>query len=300
LLLTALIAIGCCSVNAATPLKINLEQGQVNKIKSNNHQTIQRSANGQQMSIEVTTNIFMSFKQISKEKDVMLVELKFDTVEYKINSPMFKKETNSAKPAKNNEYLERLMNRFSTFTLNAKISTSGKFIGFENYKIFKAKVLDIMDSVPATQKDQVQKQSESFLKESILQSMVESFFSYLPEKEVNTGDKWETSYVQSSNQANMLMFNTFTLNNIENNLAKISGKTEIESVPSNEPQQPGAPQMTTEAKGTSTSDLAVDLATGLISIGSNKSHIEGSVKNQSNEVKATFVIDSVSETISVK
>jgi len=278
-------------------LKLNLEKGKVYKTKSCNHQTIQRGVNGQQMTMEVTSNSFMSFKQISKENDVMLIEIKFDTIENKINSPMFKKETNSAKPAKSNEYFERLMNRFSAFTLTAKISTSGKFIGFENYKIFKANVMEIMDSVPATQKDQVQKQAESFLKEPILQSMVEPLFSYLPEKTVNNGDKWESSYVQSSPQANMLMSNTFTLNSIENNKAKISGKSEIESMPSNEPAKEGDPQMSTEAKGASTSDLTVDLSTGLISKGSIKSHIDGTttMKNQGNEMKMPFVIDLQSE-----
>ena len=51
------------------------------------------------------------------------------------------------------------MNRVSTYKLIAKISTSGKFIVFVNYKNFKDSVLMVMDSVPDTKKEQVQKQA---------------------------------------------------------------------------------------------------------------------------------------------
>jgi hypothetical protein len=287
------------SVLAQAPvtLKLNLEKDKVYNIKSNSSQTVQQSVNGQQYTMEVTSNTSMNFKQIGKDNDVLLIEVKLDTIETIINSPMFKKETNSAKPAKSNEYFEKVMNRFSSFPLTAKISSSGKFMGFDNYKMFKAKVLEIMDSVPATQKDQVQKQADAFLRETTVQSMVEPFFSYLPEKTVKAGDQWESSYMQSSVQASMLFFNNFTLNSVENNTAKISGKSEIESVPSNEPVQADGKQMTTEAKGSSNSELTADLSTGLLSQGSITSHIEGTttIKNEGNEMKVSFVVDSKME-----
>ena len=255
---------------------------------------------GTPQKIESKSTITVSFKPLNTTADYLLIEICFDTIKIKMSMP--KMEMNSSKPGNiksgnPSEIVGCILNRLGTFKLVAKISTSGKFMGFENYKTVKANILEIIDSVPATKKAQVQMMAEGIIKETNLQSMVEPFFAYLPEKAVNNGDKWETSYVQASAQSNMLLSNTFTLNSIENNTAKISGKSEIESMPSNEPAKEGAPQMSTEAKGASTSDLTVYLSTGLISKGSTKSHIEGTMtmKNQGNEMKMPFVIDLQSE-----
>jgi hypothetical protein len=300
LVFTAIAIIFSFSLMAQTSanLKLNLEKGKVYKIKNTNQQTIQQTANGQQFTSEVYSGTFFSYKLLKQEKDIMFLEFKFDTIESKINSPMFKKETNSAKPAKSKEYLERIINRLSTFKLTAKISTAGKFIGFTNYQAFKDSVMMVMDSVPDTKKDQVQKQADAVLKEPVLQSMIEPFFAYLPDKAVNTGDKWETSLVQTSAMASILSFNSYTLNSLENNTAQISGSSEIESMPSNNPEA----QMTTEIKGKSTSNLTVDLVTGLLLKSSVKGHVEGTmtVKNQGNEMKMPMTVDSQSEITKVE
>ena len=201
------------------------------------------------------------------------------------------------KPAKSGDYIGMIRNRFCQFTIIAKISTAGKFIGFTNYKTFKDSVLSVMDIVPDSKREQVQPQADAIIKESVLQSMVEPFFNYIPEKSVNPGDKWEATFIQPSNFFNLLMSNTFTLNNIENGQAKITGNTEIEALPSNEPDKPGTPQRSVDAKGTATVDLLVDTAIGFMSKSSNKAHIEGviTVKNQDKEIKTNLVVDSKSE-----
>jgi hypothetical protein len=285
------------AINAAVPIKLNLEKGKTYKIKSTSHQNFQRTVNGQQMLVEITSGSFLSFKLLSQEKDVMQIEVKFDTVENKISSPGGKMETNYAKPAKSTDYIGLIRNRYCTFKIIAKISTSGKFLGFANYKTFRDSVLAVMDAVPATKKDQVQKQADDLVKESIIQSAIEPFFNYIPEKEVNTSDKWETSFVQSSSFINLLMSNTFVLNKLENGQAKITGNTEIEALPSTEPPKPGAPQMSTEAKGTATVDLTVDVSIGLMAKSSIKSHLEGvmTMKNQDKETKISMVVDTQSE-----
>jgi hypothetical protein len=290
------------AMNAAVPIKLNLEKGKIYKIKSTSHQNIQQTVNGQQVMVEITSGTYFSFKLLSQDNNVLLIEVKFDTIENKISSPGGKMETNYAKPAKSTDYIGLVRNRFSTFKIIAKLSPTGKFLGFANYKTFRDSVLEIIESVPATKKEQVQKQAEGIVKESIVQSMVEPFFAYMPEKPVNPGDKWEASYVQASSYLNLLMSSTYVLNNIENGQAKITGNTEIEALPSSEPEKPGAPQVSTEAKGTATSELSVDVSLGLMVKGSNKSHLDGvmTMKNQDKETKISMVVESTSEIFRVE
>ncbi|MDR3651469.1 MAG: DUF6263 family protein [Paludibacter sp.] len=299
LILSAFVALSGIALMAQTPvnIKLNLEKGKVYTIKSTSKQAIQQSVSGQQYNLDVTSNSVISYKVLSKINDIMEIEFKFDTIATKISSTMFNKETNSAKPA-GNEPIDKIMNKMSTYKLIAKISTAGKFIEFVNYSKYKDSIMFVMDSIPASKKDMAQKQADALLSESAVKSMVEPLFAYLPDKAVKTGDTWETTYVRAANNMSMLCLNSFTLKGIENNVATISGKSDIESMPSNDPNA----QMSSELKGTITFDGTLDLKTGLALKNSSKGHIEGTstMKNNGNEMKIPLVIDSQSETEMLK
>jgi len=294
---TVFLALLCISVQAQTPvsLKLNLEKGKVYTVKSTSKQTMQITAGGQLINIDVLSNNVVSYKVLKQDKDIMDIELKFDTIASKTNSPMGNKETNSAKPA-GNEPLEKIMNKLSTYKIIAKISTSGKFIEFVNYPKFKDNVLFVLDSIPTTKRDQAKMIANALIQESAIRTRIEPLFAYLPEKSVKTGDVWETTYSLAANNGTLLSLNTFTLNGMENNLAKISGKSEIESLPSNDPSA----QMSQDLKGTMTSDGTIDLTTGLVLKNTSKGHIEGAMTMKSNNSEMKVKMDSQSETIMLK
>jgi hypothetical protein len=296
---TVFLALLGMSIQAQTPvtLKLNLEKGKTYTIKSTSKQVIQQTANGQQFSMDVYSNMVTSYQVLKQENDVMDIEFKFDTVATKISSPMFNKETNSAK-AGGTEPIEKIMHKMSTNKIIAKISTAGKFIEFVNYGKFKDNVLFVLDSIPAGQRDQAKTQADGVLKESAIKSMVEPLFAYLPETSVKIGDNWETSFFMVTSNVSLMAQNSYNLKNVENNLAKVTGKTEIESLPSNDPNA----QMTQDLKGTMNSDGTIDMSTGLTLKNTSKGHIEGitTMKNNGNEMKIPVVVDSQSETIMLK
>lgn len=279
-------------------LKFNLGKGTVNQIKSISKQNIQATYNGTPFKTDVNSGTTTSFTLLSKENDIMRIEFKFDTIQSKTTSPMRNFETNSTKPAKKTEYLEKAMNRFSTYSIIAKISTAGKFLGFENYKTFRTNVLAVMDSVPEGKKEQIQKQVDMFLKESALQTMIEPMFSYMPENPVKKSDKWETSYSLVGGGIAGMVFNTYTLDNVNEKSAQLLVESELESVPSTTEN----PNMNIDIKGKSTGTMSIDLKTGIIMTSKDKKHYEGTmtVKNQGNEMKMPMVIDAESETIRLK
>lgn len=287
------------SLMAQTPvnLKLNLEKGKMYTIKSTSKQAIQQTANGQQYNLDVYSTVVVSYKVLRQQDDIMDIELKFDTIASKISSAMFNKETNSAKPA-GNDPLEKIMNKMSTYKLIAKISTAGKFIDFVNFPKFKDNVMFVLDSIPATKRDQAKTQADALLKESAVRSMVEPLFAYLPESAVKTGDSWETSFFRVANNMSMLSLNSFTLKAVENNLATVSGKSEIESIPSADPSA----QMSQDLKGSMTFESTLDLTTGLALKNTTKGHIDGTItmKNNGNEMKIPMVMDSQSETVMLK
>lgn len=291
------VALLAISLQAQTPitLKLNLEKDKMYKVKSTGKQTMQITASGQLFNINVTTNNVISYKVQKQDNDIMDIEFKFDTIATKTDSPMGNVETNSAKPA-GNDPTEKIMNKLSMYTIIAKISTSGKFIEFVNYPKFKDNILFVLDSIPSTKRDQAKMIADALIQESAIRTRIEPLFAYLPEKSVKTGDVWETTFSLTANSGTLMSLNTFTLNSKENNLAKISGKSEIESLPSNDPLA----QMTQDLKGTLTSDGTIDLTTGLISNNTSKGHIEGAMTMKSNNTEMKVKMDSQSETIMLK
>jgi hypothetical protein len=159
-------------------------------------------------------------------------------------------------------------------------------------------VLFVLDSIPASQRDQAKTQADGVLKESAVKSMIEPLFAYLPEAPVKIGDNWETSFFMVTSSVSLMAQNSYNLKGVENKLATVSGKTQIESLPSNDPNA----QMTQELKGTMISDGTIDLQTGLTLKNTSKGHIEGTatMKNNGNEMKIPVVVDSQSETIMLK
>jgi len=297
---TVFLALLGISLQAQTPvsLKLNLEKGKVYTVKNTSKQAIQQTANGQQFAMDVYSNMVVSYKVLKQENEIMNIEFKFDTIATKISSVMFNKETNSAK-AGGTEPLEKIMHKMSTYKIIAKITTAGKFIDFVNYGKFKDSVLFVLDSIPATKRDLAKTQADGVLKESAVRSLVEPLFSYLPEtSSLKIGDNWETSFFMVSSAVSLMTQNSYTLKSVENNTATVSGKTEVESMPSNDPNA----QMKQELKGTMTSEGTIDITTGLILKNSSKGHIEGTttMKNNGNEMKMPLVVNSQSETIMVK
>jgi len=288
----------CVSLVAQTPvnLKLNLEKGKVYTIKETSKQKIQQTANGQQFAIDVISNNVISCKVLQKGNDMMDIEFKFDTIASKVSSPMFNMETNSTKPGI--EPLEKIMNKMSTYKLVAKISTTGKFIDFVNFANYKDSIMFVMDSIPASKRDNARKQADALLKESAVKSMIEPIFAFLPDKAIKTGDNWETSYISVSGDMSLLMVNSITLKDIKDNQVKLSGTTEMESMPSNDPNA----QMRQELKGTSTFESTVDLQTGLFLKSNSKGHFEGAtiMKNNGEEMNMPMKVDSEVETVITK
>jgi len=280
---------------APVTLKLNLEKGKVYTAKSTSKQTVKIDAAGQQFNIDVFSNNVVTYKVLKQENDIMDVELKFDTIVSKSNSPMGSKETNSAKPNMSDP-TERIMNKISTSTIIAKISTAGKFVDFVNYPKFKDRVLFVLDSIPAGKRDQAKMVADALIQESAVRTRIEPLFAYLPEKAVKTGDTWESTYSLSANNATLLSLNTFTLKGVASNVATVSGKSEIESLPSNDP----AAQTTQNLKGTMTAEGTVDVVTGLMLKNTAKGHIEGTMTMKANNSEMKIQLDSESETIMIK
>ncbi len=285
-----------CVAQSPVNLKLHLEKGKTYSIKSKTTQVMEITTGGQLINMNVSTGTFFSFKVLKIQNEIMDLEFKFDTISTKSTSVMGTNETNSAKPG--NLPIEKVLNKLSKYKIIAQVSTSGKFIGFTNFGLFRDSVLMIIDSIPATKRDDTRKQADIMLKESAIRSYIEPIFSYLPENAVKPGDKWESSYMTNANSVSILSANTYTLNSSDKKTANISGVSEVESIPSND----ASAQMNMDIKGSSTSESTIDIATGLSLKSTAKSHFEGNmtVNNNGNKMEMPLKADGETESVLIK
>jgi len=283
---------------AQTPvaLKLNLEKGKTYTFKSTAKQAMQQGVAGQSMVVNINTNRVTRLKMLGQENDVVELEIKFDTTTTKISAAMYSKETNSSQPGK--DPVDRIMYKMGFYPLNAKFSTSGKFVGFSNLAEYKANVMLVIDSLPNSQKDDAKKLAETLLKESALKSIVEPFFSHLTDKPVKANVTWESSYITSANDMSFLVFNNYVLKGFEKDQALLSGTSEMESMSSQNPMI----KLDQPIKGSSTFEGRVDLTTGMMLSISDKNHTEGTftVNNNGSNLKVDLKIEGQSETFLVK
>jgi hypothetical protein len=288
LTLTISLVLFCSNVLfSGTPIKLNLTNGKTYWLKNVTHQKIHQQVGGNQMSFDLDNKSSISIKQLNRKDDTLTLEVRFDTICLNINTPMFKKDLNSAVIAKKDEYLEQLMNRYSKTSFIVKFTALGKYISCENYKAFKADIKTAIDSIPAAQKDMTKNLANNFLplKEEKFQNALEPMFMYIPEKEVAVNESWETPLVQSG----ILISNTFTLVSVEKNDANISGKSVIEDIPTNDGAQPNDK----ETKGTSTSEFIININTGL----PIKEHIKMNITMKSSKGEGNTEFDTTITTI---
>jgi hypothetical protein len=268
-------------------LKLNLQKDKEYTISKTGRQTMKQSAGGQQMTIDIQSSEFARYKVVDLDKDTYDLELSFDTIASKISTPMMTRETNSAKPGK--EPVDKLLNQLSHSKLRVNVNTAGEVVGISNYETFYNNIQAILDSVPASSRDELKKQADRLVKESALKSMVEPLFAYLPQQPVKPGDQWDRSYISNSNGQSAVSMYRFTLVALQGETAKITGTSEMETMPSTDPNA----AMSQSLKGTTTLEGTIDVATGLMLTRTESGHYEGeaTVRNAGQEIKVPLNID---------
>ena len=117
----------------------------------------------------------------------------------------------------------------------------------------------------------------------------------MPDKEVKSGDKWETSYSVAGGGMSGMIFNSITLGKFDNNTAQLDLTSELESIPVTDENA----MMSFDINGSSTGSMTIDTKTGLIINSTDKKKYSGSmtVKNQGNVMKIPMIIEAQSDII---
>lgn len=287
ILLSFVVLLICISGMAqnSVSLKLNLEKNKVYRFNSVSENTITQTINGNSQSSDTKTNNTISIKIVDATADLMIAEVRFDSL-ITISNAMGKvtnmnsSKEGDMKSSEATDVLACITNRLSKNALYVKIDYSGKVLQVVNSKMLSDIILK--DTSTVTLKNPVasmiKKQMENMVSEKALITMVEAYTHYLPAKEVTPGSSWDVSENSVSGGMTLDVITSYHLDGINGNTANVTAESNIKAPANAEPIVSGPTKVTyDDLKGMSKSTLVIDVRTGLLMEAKSKSHTAGTL-----------------------
>ncbi|MFZ2286547.1 MAG: DUF6263 family protein [Bacteroidales bacterium] len=286
LLITAVILTGVTLMaqNSAT-LKLNPEKNKVYRLRSVSEQTVSQTVNGNTQNVETKVEYIMSLKMIDVTPELMVLEIRFDTLITKTNSMGKMIDINSTvdgdvKSPETADIMSYFMNRLSKAALFVKMDYAGRPVEIVNSKMVSDMVLKdtglitLTGPVAAALKTQI---AGSVSAES-LKTMIGTFTWCLPGRQISIGENWAVTQDMSAGGMNLNIVTTYRLDGIEGDFAKISSELQFKASENAAPIQSGGATVTYgNLKGLGKSNMVIDIRTGLISEDNVKTRISGNL-----------------------
>lgn len=281
-----LVVAGACNtqkMNLALNLEPNETYSQVMTAKS----TIEQSAMGQKMEIDMEITSGHSYSVKGKEDDNFIIDVVYDSMrmhmnsdfmEMHLNSEALTDETgNSADPM---DSVNRMMNKIlKSMTGNAftiVMNPKGKVEEVRNIENLYNNITESFgEAFDEAQLEQFKQQMSQSFGADAFSGNLEMASAIFPEEPVEVGDVWqvETELITTV-QAKVVT--TYELMEVTDGAYIVHGDAEITS--SNEAFETNGMSMTYNLNGSMTSDLKVDKKTGWVLEGDIKQIIEGEAK----------------------
>ena len=289
-------------------LKLNLEKNKVYRLRSISDQNITQTVNGvDQTTTSQTTNV-MSIKMLDAAGDLIIAEVRFDTLLTRTNAMGQIMNMNSTSEGnitsqETSDVMSAIMNRLSKNALFVKMEPTGKVVEIVNMAMLQ----DIIFKDTAAMTGQLapvhKTQIKNMVNTDALKSMIESFTFNLPAREVKAGEKWNASTPVNSGGMYLSINTGYKLDNLDNNMVTVTAESTIQTAPNAKPLEYSGAKITYDGiMGIGKSQMRIDAVTGLIVESSTRMNITGdlSVSVQGMNMQIPMKIDSETKTFSIK
>jgi hypothetical protein len=287
ILLSCIAILFCVSIMAqnSVSLKMNLEKNKVYRFSSSSEQTITQTVNGNQQTIESKTNNTVSIKMIDATAGFMITEVRFDTLISITNSmgktiSMSSVSEGDIKSKETADIMSFIMNRLSKNALYIKMDFTGKVLEIVNSKMLSDVIMKDTSAITLTgpMASGIKSQIANMVSDKTLKTMVEVFTSFLPGKEVSTGDNWNVTLNTNSGGMTLDIITSYHLDGVNGNAANVTAESNIKAAANAVPMESGGAKITyDDIKGLSKSNMVINISTGLLVENKAKTHIAGNL-----------------------
>lgn len=285
LLIAAILSGVTVMAQDSATLKLNPEKNKVYRLKSVSEQTVSQTVNGNLQNVDSKVEYTMSVKMIDMTPDLLVTEIRFDTIDTETNA-MGKMVTISStlegdiKSSETSDIMSFIMNRLSQASLFVKMDFTGRPIEIINSKMVSDMVLKDTGLISLTgpMAEAIKAQIATTVSNENLKTMIGTFTWCLPGRQVSTGDKWDVTQEMNAGGMNLDIITTYRLDAIDGNFAMITAESRIKASDNAAPIQTGGATVTYgNLNGLGKSNMVIDINTGLIAEDNVKTRISGNL-----------------------
>ncbi len=285
LLIAAILSGVTVMAQDSATLKLNPEKNKVYRLKSVSEQTVSQTVNGNLQNVDSKVEYTMSVKMIDMTPDLLVTEIRFDTIDTETNA-MGKMVTISStlegdiKSSETSDIMSFIMNRLSQASLFVKMDFTGRPIEIINSKMVSDMVLKDTGLISLTgpMAEAIKAQIATTVSNENLKTMIGTFTWCLPGRQVSTGDKWDVTQEMNAGGMNLDIITTYRLDAIDGNFAMITAESRIKASDNAAPIQSGGATVTYgNLNGLGKSNMVIDINTGLIAEDNVKTRISGNL-----------------------
>ncbi|MFO7620160.1 MAG: DUF6263 family protein [Bacteroidales bacterium] len=266
-------------------LKMNPEKNKVYLLKSVSEQTVSQTVNGNLQNVESEVEYTMSLKMIDMTPDLLVAEIRFDTLVTKTNTmgklAIFSSTAEGdIKSSEAADIMSYIMNRLSKAALFVKMDFTGKPLEIINSKMVSDLVLKDTGSITLTGpvSAALKTQIASTVSDENLKTMIGTFTWCLPARQVSVGEEWNVTQEMNAGGMNLDIISTYHLDAIDGNFAKITSTSQIKASDNAAPIHSGGATVSYgNLKGLGKSNMVIDINAGLVAEDNVKTRISGNL-----------------------
>lgn len=259
---------------------LKLIKGNTYYLITSAHSVIKQTINGQLNNIDMTIDGKMSFKVLNADDSLYYMEVNYTKVGMKMVLATGTVAFDSDNKDTSN-VMARIMSGITNKPFTASITKSGRIRSVENAETMITSMIDGFKEVPSAQKEQLKTQLTQSFGSSALKSNLEMSMAVLPEKAIAKNDKWTIGTKLEGAMAAQIT-SVYQLMDITPQSYIIHGSSTLATDNTAGYKTISNMPMKYNMKGTMTSDVVVDKATGWISSSKMKQTIDGTVEIKDN------------------
>lgn len=235
--LTMLVA--CTQEQEEIQLEMDLQEGEVYRIRTVMDQEISQTLEGQALDMEQTMGFIFSFTVTEvEESGAAWMDVVYDWILVEQSGPAGELHYDSSEPSTEESPTAMLFGALVGKGFSVKIAPDGSILAVEGVNEMVSEMLDGLGVTDPTMRTQAEQQLQSQYSDEALMEQLGNVNVEFPEGTVEIGDSW-TSTVVSAGQFPLFIESVYTLRAVEGNVATVDVQSTISSDPDAAPANMG-------------------------------------------------------------
>jgi hypothetical protein len=245
-------------------LAFNLKKGETYTQAWDISTTVAQQVMGQQMSIDVTMRVELSYLVKEKSAEHYDIDLTFDRITMNMAMPQGNMSV-SSESEDTSDLFSQVMAAIKGVPVHLKMSARGKLIEIDNLESIYASIPERFPKLPAARLEQVIAQAKSTFGNDLLNQNMEAVT--FPDKPVARGESWTVETVQTNAGNALKVQTTYTFQGSEGGYWNITSASTLASADKEAFASMNGMQVKSDLNGTASGEIKLDKASGWIVAG---------------------------------